>query len=87
MYATIFGDICFPGNDFFFSMPPVILSAGDIIKISGYTNAECYQSIALIDAKNEIARLEELAKKLCREKKPEMVDIGKGHQVLCYCIA
>ena len=56
MYATIFGDICFPGNDFFFSMPPVILSAGDIIKISGYTNAECYQRNALIEAENEIAR-------------------------------
>ena len=24
---------------------------------------------------------------ICREKKPEMVDIGKGHQVLCHCIA
>ncbi|RJS71951.1 hypothetical protein CW714_05135 [Methanophagales archaeon] len=25
--------------------------------------------------------------RICREKKPEMVDIGKGHQVLCHCIA
>ena len=23
---------------------------------------------------------------ICRETKPEMVDIGKGHQVLCHCI-
>ena len=23
---------------------------------------------------------------ICREKKPEMVDIGKGHQILCHCI-
>ena len=49
-------------------MPPMILSAGDIIKISGYTNVECYQRNALIEAENEIARLEELAKKLYREK-------------------
>ena len=67
MYATIFGGMYFPDNDFF-SMPPVIFSAGNIIKISGYTNAECYQWNALIEERNEIARLEELAKKIYGEK-------------------
>ena len=48
MDTTFFGGMCYIEGDFF-QMPPMIFSAGNIIKISGYTNAECCQWIALIE--------------------------------------